>query len=145
MTHCHILISQLKARGFRITPQREMILEALAHSEGHQTAELLYEQVQQRTRAVNIATVYRTLDLLVEEGLACRADMQEGQVVYTTTLHGPHIHLVCRICGRAIIAPYDQIAPFQAAILAEHGFEADMQHLSLSGLCEDCQKKAPAP
>lgn len=145
MSHCHTLIDTLRGRGFRITPQREMILEALAHGEGHQTAEALYEKVRERTRAINIATVYRTLDLLVDEGLACRADLQDGQAVYTTTLHGPHIHLVCRSCGRAIKAEYEHLAPLEAAILSEHGFQADLQHLSLGGLCAACREKFQAP
>jgi Fur family ferric uptake transcriptional regulator len=64
MTHCHTYIQALRNLGYRITPQREMIIEALAHSSHHVTAEEIYAQVHQRAKAVNIATVYRTLDLL---------------------------------------------------------------------------------
>ena len=65
MPHCQSYLQTLRKRGYRITPQREMIIEALAHSDHHVTAEQLYTQVHDRSRAVNLASVYRTLDLLV--------------------------------------------------------------------------------
>ena len=60
-------IQTLRGRGYRITPQREMIIQALLQSEWHMTAEEIYQQVQAFTQATNIATVYRTLELLVAE------------------------------------------------------------------------------
>ncbi|MCJ7717374.1 MAG: transcriptional repressor, partial [Anaerolineales bacterium] len=62
MTHCQTIIDNLRQRGYRITPQREMIIEAIAHSPQHITAEEISEKLQEHTRAINIATVYRTLD-----------------------------------------------------------------------------------
>ena len=99
MPHCHTYITTLHNLGYRITPQREMIIEALAHSPHHVTAEEIYAQVHERARAVNIATIYRTLDLLVEQGIASRAGLIDGRVVYAASNHGPHLHLVCRACG----------------------------------------------
>ncbi len=96
MPHCQTYIKSLRNLGYRITPQREMIIEALAHSSHHMTAEEIYAQVHERTRAVNIATIYRTLDLLVEQGMASRAGLQDGRVVYAASNHGSHLHLVCR-------------------------------------------------
>ena len=81
MPHCQTLLQTLRQSGYRITPQREMILEAFAHSVDHVTAELLFTSVSQRTRSINIATVYRTLDILVDEGLATRVDLRDGQVI----------------------------------------------------------------
>lgn len=104
MTHCHTIIDELRKRGFRITPQREMIINAVAHSPQHITAEEISERLQEHTQAINIATVYRTLDLLWQEGFACRNDLSEGKIVYATYQHGPHIHLVCRKCNRIIDA-----------------------------------------
>ena len=65
MSPCHMLIEELRRQGYRLTPQREMIVEAVAHAGRHVTAEEVHEQVRARTSAVNVATVYRTLDLLV--------------------------------------------------------------------------------
>jgi len=78
MTHCHTIIDELRKRGFRITPQREMIINAVAHNPQHITAEEVSERLQEHTQAINIATVYRTLDLLWQEGFACRNDSRSA-------------------------------------------------------------------
>ena len=140
MTHCHTLMAALRQQGCRLTPQREMIVEALAHSGRHMTAEEILEMVRQKTRAVNIATVYRTLDLLVETGLASRADLGEGHIVYATVRHGPHIHLVCRRCGRVQEADALLMAPLTDALREQYHFCCDTGHLALYGLCEDCNQ-----
>ncbi|RME37640.1 MAG: transcriptional repressor [Thermoflexia bacterium] len=140
MTHCHTLIAALRQQGCRLTPQREMIVEALAHGGRHMTAEEVLEVVRQKTSAVNIATVYRTLDLLVEKGLATRTDLGEGHVVYATVRHGPHIHLVCRRCGRVQEADAALLAPLTDALRERYHFCCDTGHLALYGLCEECEK-----
>lgn len=139
MTHCHTLINYLRQRGYRITPQREIIIQSLAHAGGHVTAEEIYAQVQQRTRAINIATVYRTLDLLVANGLACRADLWDGRVVYTTTDHGQHVHLVCKRCGAVLKADHALIEPLQEQLISGYQFTPDLDHLSITGICATCQ------
>ncbi len=136
--HCHTFIQALRDKGYRLTPQREMVIEALAHSGKHMSAEEVYAQVQDRARAVNIATVYRTLELLVAEGLATRMLASDGRMVYATGRHGPHVHLVCRKCGKAFEANEALVAALGERILAQYGFAADLQHLAISGLCADC-------
>jgi Fur family ferric uptake transcriptional regulator len=139
MTHCYTLIQSLRNSGCRITPQREMIIEAVAHAGEHASAEEVYAQVQERTKTVNLATVYRTLDLLVEKGLAWRADLGDGRVVYATRQHGPHIHLVCRQCGGTFLAEASLLEGLGKQLDAEYGFQADLQHLSMVGLCAGCR------
>ena len=75
MSHCHTLLADLRQKGYRITPQREMIIQAIAHTSNHMTAEEIFAEVQTRTQALNLATVYRTLDMLVDEGLATHVDL----------------------------------------------------------------------
>src|SRR3972149_6069061 len=111
MPHCQSYIQTLRELGYRIPPQRELIIEARAHSAQHATAEEIYTQVHGSSRAINVATVYRTLDLLVENGLACRAGEEDGCVVYPTIDHGPHIHLTCRSCGRESSADPTLLSP----------------------------------
>jgi Fur family ferric uptake transcriptional regulator len=142
MTHCHTLIATLRQRGYRITPQREMIVEALAHAGGHVTAEDIFDRVHDRTSVVNIATIYRTLDLLVAIGLASRADLWDGRVVYTTFQHGPHVHLVCRNCGEVYNADSQLFEPLGEQIQSRYRFIPDLQHLSMLGLCLDCSKSS---
>jgi len=141
MAHGHTLLETLRRRGYRITPQREMIIEVISSSGRHMTAEEIFGDVQGRTRAMNIATVYRTLDLLVEEGLASRIDVGTESVLYATAHHGPHIHLVCRHCGLVIEADYQLIAPLAEKLLAQYRFTADLQHISLFGICNACQPR----
>jgi Fur family ferric uptake transcriptional regulator len=139
MPHCQSIIQDLRARGYRLTPQREMIIEALAHSRKHLSAEDIHKMIQPRTHAMNIATVYRTLDLLVEEGMVSRIDVGGGRELYATDRHGPHLHLACRRCGKVIEADQSLIQPLEKKLHEAHGFTPDLEHISLFGLCEDCQ------
>jgi Fur family ferric uptake transcriptional regulator len=141
MSPCQTFIETLRSRGFRITPQREMIIEAIAHQGNHVNADELFALIQERTHAVNIATVYRTLELLVEQGLASRIDLGEGRVIYATYQHGPHIHLVCRQCGQVLDADQEMLSAFNQQLQSNYQFAADLQHISVLGLCSDCQTK----
>jgi len=139
LSHCHTLIDALRQRGHRITPQREMIIEALAHAEGHASAEDVFAEVQNRTRYLNIATVYRTLDLLVASGLASRVDLWDGCVVYTTHQHGPHAHLVCRRCGEIFNADHSLLESLGNQLQSQYQFAADLEHVSIIGVCAECR------
>ena len=137
---CPGLLETLRQRGYRLTPQRAVIIRALAHTAGHSTVEGIYAQTREHSPFINIATVYRTLDMLVEEGLACRSDLRDGQAVYTSAQHGPHIHLVCRQCGGMLDAGHELVAPLIDELRAHYGFEADALHISIPGLCQACRK-----
>ncbi len=139
MSPCQTFIATLRSHGFRITPQREMIVEAIAHQGDHINAEEIFALIQKRTRSVNLATVYRTLDLLVEQGLASRIDLGEGRVIYATHQHGPHIHLVCRQCGQVLYADQEMLSAFNHQLRSDYHFAADLQHISVLGLCSLCQ------
>jgi Fur family ferric uptake transcriptional regulator len=116
-----------------------MIIETLVHGEGHMTAEEIFTQLQGRTHAINLATVYRTLDLLVACGLATRTNAWDGKMVYATMLHGPHIHLVCRRCGKVIDAEHQYITSLGKQLQTTYNFTAELQHITIFGLCGDCQ------
>jgi Fur family ferric uptake transcriptional regulator len=139
MSPCQTFIETLRTRGFRITPQREMIIEAIAHQDNHINAEEIFALIQKRTQSMNIATVYRTLELLVEQGLASRIDLGEGRVIYATYQHGPHVHLVCRQCGQVLDANQDLLSTLNHQIQLDYRFAADLQHISVLGLCSECQ------
>jgi Fur family ferric uptake transcriptional regulator len=132
------VLDELRRSGFRITPQREMIVVAMAESDGHVTADEVFAGVQARTSAINLATVYRTLDLLVDEGLASRVDLGEGHVVYATANHPAHLHLVCRKCGRIIEADPELLEPVSTTVALRHQFQPDVRHISIFGTCSDC-------
>jgi len=140
MSHCPTLIASLRQKGYRLTPQREMIIQAIAHSDCHMTAEEIFAEIQTHTQATNLATIYRTLELLVAEGLATRVDLGEGQIIYATTRHGPHIHLVCRGCGQIIDADPQLLDPIAAQLQTQHTFTPDLNHISIFGLCSHCRQ-----
>ena len=139
MSHCHTIIASLRQRGYRITPQREMIINTIAHSERHMSAEEILVDLQEHAQSTNIATIYRTLEMLWEEGFALRNDLSEGKIVYATFKHGAHIHLVCRKCDRVISADAQILQPLGEELLSQHGFNADLGHISVFGVCADCQ------
>jgi len=102
------IAGELSKQGYRLTPQRLMILVAIENSDDHISAEEIYSQVVAKYPNVNISTVYRTLELLKRLGLATETDLGEGRVRYHPAGKGHHHHLVCRECG----ATGEYIEPF---------------------------------
>lgn len=139
MTCESVFIERLRERGFRLTPQREMVLSAMHRLEGLSTAEQIHEQVRGVSAAVDISTVYRTLDLLREFGIVACVDAGDGQKRYELLgLHGPHVHLVCQSCGQVIGVSLEDAQPIAGLLAREHGFHADLNELSIPGLCAEC-------
>ena len=138
----HTYLEELRQRGYRITPQREIIIKAIADSVAHLTAEDILELIRPKSEAINIATVYRTLEMLVEEGLIIRSDLGQGQAVYAPHQHGPHLHLVCRQCGEVTDADHTMADSLREHIQAQYHFEADFSHSTIFGLCPQCQKNS---
>jgi Fur family ferric uptake transcriptional regulator len=139
MSHCHTILQKLREKGFRITPQRELIIQAVAHSPRHITAEEVAEDLKQYTSAINLATVYRTLDLLWKEGYAWKTDLSEGKSVYSTFKHGPHIHLVCRKCDQVIDADTRVLNSLGVDLDSVYEFQPDLDHFSIFGICHHCR------
>lgn len=134
------ILSDLRDRGYRITPQREMIIKEVSQGAKHKSAEDVFIEVRKHTQAINLATVYRTLEMLWEEGLVCRNDLGEGKIFYATHEHGPHIHLVCRVCNSVIEANPEVLAPIGEILQKNYGFKADLDHLSIFGECTNCNQ-----
>jgi Fur family ferric uptake transcriptional regulator len=130
---------ELRAKGYRVTPQRQLVLEAVTHLE-HGTPEEICTEVQRTARGVNISTVYRTLELLEELGLVKHAHLGHGPPNYHLAAEAEHIHLVCRGCHTV-----EDVDPRAAAGLADvlardFGFETDVHHLTVYGRCKDCRE-----
>jgi Fur family ferric uptake transcriptional regulator len=134
-----VFVQQLRERGFRLTPQREIILSVLHDIEGLATADEIYSRVQQISSSVDISTVYRTLDLLQEFDLVSCVDPSDDQRRYELLgIHGPHLHLVCQACGQVIGADLEVAQGFGQRLQAEYGFVPALDHLSVPGLCSAC-------
>jgi Fur family ferric uptake transcriptional regulator len=135
-----VIASQLSRWGYRITPQRMMILESIENSDTHITAENIYAQVITKYPKVNISTVYRTLDLLQQLGLIYEIDLGEGKVGYHPENKGHHHHLICRKCNSIIDISESALFSVKAVLLQAFNFDADLRHLALFGLCEKCRE-----
>ena len=134
-----IFIQQLRKRGFRLTPQREIILSVLHDVDGWATADEIYSRVQEVSTSLDISTVYRSLDLLQELELVFGMESGDDQRRYELLgVHGPHLHLVCQSCGHVIAADLDAAQAFGADLQAEYGFQPALEQLSIPGLCSAC-------
>ena len=132
--------SKLSELGYRLTPQRIMILSAIENSDDHISAEEIYAQVVAKYPNVNISTVYRTLELLKRLGLVTETDLGEGRVRYHPVGKGHHHHLVCQECGAIIGLDESVLSSVKDVLLREYGFIANLKHLAIFGRCVNCSK-----
>ena len=130
---------KLSNLGYRLTPQRIMILSAIENSDSHISAEEIYTQVRAHYPQVNISTVYRTLELLKELELVTEISLGDGRVRYHCMGKGHHHHLVCQECGEIIDVEESILNPLWAEIQQRYNFKVNMKHVALSGLCSKCQ------
>jgi Fur family ferric uptake transcriptional regulator len=140
-THPHDrngLLKQLAEAGYRMTPQRGMIISAIENSSNHISAEEIYASVVTQYPHVNISTVYRTLELLKARGLVTETDLGNGRVSYHPTSKGHHHHLVCHKCGVIIDLDESVFIDLKAKLKNQYGFLADIEHLAIFGQCAKC-------
>jgi Fur family ferric uptake transcriptional regulator len=131
------LAQVLRARGLRLTAQRQLVLEAV-YTLGHATPDQVHAEVARTAAGVNITTVYRTLELLEELGLVTHAHLSHGAPTYHTVSGAQHVHLVCRACGSVGEAPSEMLAPLADSLESERGFLIDVGHVALFGICAAC-------
>jgi Fur family ferric uptake transcriptional regulator len=129
----------LRERGLRLTPQRQLILEAV-HELGHATPETVHNAVRERVAGVNITTVYRTLELLEELGLVNHTHLSHGSPTYHPAGAGQHVHLVCRSCGSIEEMDPVVLLPVCDRLRDERNFRVDVGHVSLFGVCGKCKE-----
>jgi Fur family ferric uptake transcriptional regulator len=132
------ILKKLTEKGYRLTPQRLMIVSAIENSEAHISAEEIYAQVVAKYLHVNISTVYRTLELLKELGLVTETNFGEGRVRYHPAGKGHHHHLVCTECGKVIDLDESMLSSLQGMLLGKYKFSADLKHLAIFGRCAKC-------
>ena len=138
MSHPGEIVKRLSEKGYRMTPQRLMIVSAIEDSDGHISAEEIYTQVVAKYPHVNISTVYRTLELLKQLGLVTETDFGEGRVRYHPAGKGHHHHLVCTGCGAVIDLDESSLSSLKGMLLREYKFRADLRHLAIFGRCDRC-------
>ena len=128
----------LKNKGYRLTPQRRLILDIIHEADAHLTAEAIIDRLETRISGVNKSTVYRTLDLLEGLGLVVRSELEGGRV-YHHAEEGHHHHLVCKSCGQQIHCDEAALEPLRESLREKLSFEADLSHHIIHGLCAACR------
>ncbi|MBI2832595.1 MAG: transcriptional repressor [Chloroflexi bacterium] len=140
-THADSLTGKLDELGYRMTPQRMMVLSAIEKSKHHISAEEIYSQVVAKYPHVNISTIYRTMELLKGLGLVTETDLGEGRVRYHPSGKGHHHHLVCQECGETADLDESALSALKESLLHDYGFSADLRHLAIFGRCAKCKGK----
>ncbi len=138
--HTDDLIATLRAHGLRITEPRRLVCAVIAtrHDE-HLTAATIFEGVQSEGDGeLDMATVYRTLDVLEEAGVVKHGHIGHGPTVYHLTDEPEHQHLVCSECGRTEAISSDDIGALVDGITQRTGFVPNIEHFALTGLCHEC-------
>ncbi len=128
--------SCLREHGYRLTGQRRDVFQAVERLR-HATPEQIAAQLPE----VDTSTVYRALDVLVEVGLVTHTHIGHGPPIYHAIDRVPHLHLVCQRCGRQVSADIGLAAGLCAELLAAHGFAAELDYMSLPGLCAECRSE----
>ena len=133
------LSDYLTRRGLKHTKQREAILESFLDAGGHLTSEDLYERVRDRHPEIGAATVYRTLKLFCEAGLAEPSHFRSGVTLYEHR-HGHHDHLICVGCGEIVEFECSMIEATQLEIAEQYGYRLTNHRHDLYGYCRRCQR-----
>lgn len=133
--------TRLRAAGRRLTPQRQQVLDAVEQL-GHATPEQIVEAIPVADGApMALSTVYRSLEALQDLGLVSHTHVDHRVPSYHLASHATHIHVVCRECGSVGEAPAAVAEEFVTRLDRSLGFEADITHAAIHGLCRTCRKQ----
>ena len=137
-----VFFDYLTRNGLKLTPQRRLILEVFLKQDGHPTPEDLYDLVKRADPSIGQATVYRTLKLLCQSGLAKEVHFGDGLTRYERK-YGlkHHDHLICERCGKNLEVVDERIERLQQDLAAKHGYALTGHRMYLYGLCPDCRDK----
>ena len=136
------IVATLRQNGYKLTPQRRAVIQAIASTQGHLTPAALYERVHQEHPDTGLVTIYRTLGILDKLKLICEVHAGDSCRSYTISAPGHHHHLICSDCGKVIALPVCELETVQRSLSKQTGFKIDGHLLEFIGLCQTCQKKA---
>jgi Fur family transcriptional regulator, ferric uptake regulator len=137
-----LLARFMAQHGLKSTRQRALIINTFFDLHGHISVEELWAKVRLTDARVSVATVYRTVKLLSESGLAHARNFGDGQTRYEAAVgRHHHDHLICTRCGTIVEFEDDRIEHLQEAVAKKHGFQVRSHKLEMYGLCKNCQRK----
>jgi Fur family transcriptional regulator, ferric uptake regulator len=131
----------IKEQGLKATAQREDIAQAFFSTRRHISVEELYHEVRRLNPRVGYATVYRTMKLLKECGLAAERHFADGQARFENVeAERHHDHIICERCGRIVEFVQPQIEQLQEAVAQRFGFVATNHKMEIYGICKECRE-----
>ena len=132
--------SVLRKEGMKVTPQRIAVLEEMVMDIGHRESEEIYMAIKRRNVHVSRATVYRTLDLLVQNNFVRKLNLGDGRARYENKIDSHHHdHMVCNSCGKIIEFVNDEIEKLQDIVAEKYNFILKSHTHQLFGICKTCQ------
>lgn len=139
------IISKLKKSGYKLTPQRQAIVDTIIDSVGkHLTVEEIFDIVKVRRPEIGLATVYRTIMLMHDENIVTRLDLKDGTARYELTRtdeEHTHHHLVCIKCSKVYEFMGDLLDPLEEEIGKKYNFKILDHSLKFYGICNECAKE----
>ncbi len=136
-----VFLNHIQKKGLKRTAQRDLILDVFLRTERHLSNEDLYRLVQEEDASVGQTTVYRTLKLLTEAGLAREVRFGDGRTHYEHNYkHEHHDHMICSECGKIIEFYSAELEALQDAMAAKHRFEISQHLLRIIGICAECRR-----
>jgi Fur family ferric uptake transcriptional regulator len=138
-------VEALRDQGYRLTPQRLIVLAIVANGVGHMGVDEIFQQAKEAYPYMDVATVYRTLHLFRNLGVVTEVAIGDRLHYELTDPHGGHHHMVCRVCNGAFNLSPHYLEEFRTALSQEFGFEPDLEHFAVSGVCAGCRKDSDPP
>ena len=136
--------SAIRNSGLRVTTPRMQVLTELMHAGSHVTARAMVRRVARHAPNATPSTVYRTLSALRDARLVSETLMAGGETIYEAAVEGTHHHMECRSCGEVTDVNDGCFDDLRDQLLSDHGFEADLDHMAIKGLCAKCRSAAQA-
>lgn len=130
-------IKALHAHGYRVTPQRLIVLDAVCELNRHATVADIQVKVGEYDSTIDRSTIYRAIEVLRTAGLIVESRISDEKV-YKIAGESDHYHLVCERCGMIYTVETEGIRPLLERITQQTGFEIRADHLALSGICAKC-------
>ncbi|HEY41612.1 MAG TPA: transcriptional repressor [Dehalococcoidia bacterium] len=140
------ITATLRRHGYKLTPQRRVVIHTLTSSPDHLTPAEIFEKVSKNHSGIGLVTIYRTLKLLVELGLICELHTGDNCPSYTAGTPRHHHHLICSGCGKVVDFAganiiENSLSTLEARLSHESGFRIDDHLLEFTGLCQVCQER----
>ena len=133
------VIETLRLKRHRLTPQRMIVLSTITSGEGHMGVDEVFQAAKKAYPYMDIATVYRTLNLFKGLGVVTEVAIGDRLHFELTDPDGHHNHMVCRSCNGAFNLSPHYLAEFRKTLNKEFGFEPDLEHFAVTGVCAECQ------